>query len=193
MEAAGLVQRLEALLPAIRARREEIERERHLPRELVAALRDTGVFALEIPRAIGGMQAAPVEILQAIDIVSRADGSTGWCTALTVANNGVAGFMNGGGRAIGRPRGQCARRRQRHLQDLGDAAPCTRCRRGRPSLHRGAPRLGGRRPRVHGPNAARPDVLTGRHQGVRKEAVRGSRRVASLLWGPALPTFTASP
>src|ERR1700741_4180442 len=97
MEAAGLVQRLEGLLPAIRARREEIERDRDVPLDLVGALRDTGLFALEIPRALGGMEAAPAEILRVIDTVSGADGSTGGCAALAIANNGISGFMNEAG------------------------------------------------------------------------------------------------
>jgi alkylation response protein AidB-like acyl-CoA dehydrogenase len=97
METADLVQRLERQAPTISARREDIERDRQLPRELVDALRETGVFALEIPRAIGGLEAAPVDILGALEVLSRADGSTGWCAALGVANNGIAGFMGEAG------------------------------------------------------------------------------------------------
>jgi alkylation response protein AidB-like acyl-CoA dehydrogenase len=93
----ALVQRLEGLLPAIRERREEIERDRRLPGDLVSALRDTGLFALEVPRALGGLEAAPTEILRAIDAISRADGSVGWCAALATANNGVAGFLSEAG------------------------------------------------------------------------------------------------
>jgi alkylation response protein AidB-like acyl-CoA dehydrogenase len=97
MEMQALLERLEGLLPAIHTRREEIERERRLPRDLVHVLRDTGVFALELPRAIGGMEAAPADVLRAIELVSRADGSTGWCVALGLANNGAAGFMQDAG------------------------------------------------------------------------------------------------
>jgi alkylation response protein AidB-like acyl-CoA dehydrogenase len=97
METTELLQRLEGLLPTIRARREDIERERRLPRELASALRDTGVFGLELPRAVGGLEAEPADILRAIEIVSRADGSTGWCTGLGIANNGVAGVMSEAG------------------------------------------------------------------------------------------------
>lgn len=93
METLALLERLEALLPAIHTRRDEIERDRRLPRDLVHALRDTGLFALEVPRAIGGMEAAPADVLRAIEIVSRADGSTGWCAGIAIANNGAAGFM----------------------------------------------------------------------------------------------------
>ena len=93
METTGLVQRLEALLPAITARREEIEKARRLPRDLVDVLCKTGIFSLEIPRALGGKEAAPLEILQIIETIARADGSTGWCAAVAIANNGAVGFM----------------------------------------------------------------------------------------------------
>lgn len=97
METTTLMQRLEGLLPAIRARRDEIENDRRLPRDVVDALCDTGLFALELPRAIGGMEAEPADVLRAIEAVSRADGSTGWCAALAIANNGASGFMKEAG------------------------------------------------------------------------------------------------
>jgi alkylation response protein AidB-like acyl-CoA dehydrogenase len=97
MEATALTKRLEEVLPAIRARREEVERLRRLPADLVSLLQATAVCALEVPRALGGHGAAPVEILQAIELVSRGDASTGWCVAQAVANNGLVGFMEEAG------------------------------------------------------------------------------------------------
>src|SRR5262245_61259006 len=91
MDTNTLMKRLEAVLPALRARRDDIERERRLPREVSAALRDTGVCALEVPRALGGVEAAPADIVRAIELVSRADGSTGWCVAQAVVTGGCAG------------------------------------------------------------------------------------------------------
>jgi alkylation response protein AidB-like acyl-CoA dehydrogenase len=49
------------LLPVIRARREEIELARRMPRDLVESLRKTGVFALGAPRSIGGHEASEAE------------------------------------------------------------------------------------------------------------------------------------
>ncbi len=93
MESQGLLTRsLEELLPRIRERREEIERARRLPADLVDDLRRTGLFALEVPRAIGGQQADPLDSLRAIETVARADGSTGWCAMVAITNNGAAGF-----------------------------------------------------------------------------------------------------
>lgn len=97
MDTAGLVQRIEGLHPVLRARREEIERDRRLPHDLVSILRDTGIFALELPRRIGGAEATPPDILEVIEAISRVDGAIGWCSALAIANNGIAGFMHESG------------------------------------------------------------------------------------------------
>jgi alkylation response protein AidB-like acyl-CoA dehydrogenase len=97
METTNLVERLQDLLPAIRARREDIEKARRLPRDLVDQLRETGIFSLEVPRAIGGREAAPPGIMRVIETIATADGSTGWCAGLAIANNGVSGFMDEAG------------------------------------------------------------------------------------------------
>src|SRR5689334_808611 len=89
-----VLERLKALRPAIRARREEIERARKLPRDLVDELKKTGLFRLSIPRAVGGDEAEPHRILDAIETVASADGSTGWCSMIGTANNLSAGYLN---------------------------------------------------------------------------------------------------
>jgi alkylation response protein AidB-like acyl-CoA dehydrogenase len=94
MENNTLIERLDELLPGIRAQREEIERARRLPRELVQRLTRTGLFGLEIPRALGGLEAPFPETMRAIETLATADGSTAWCAALALAGGGAAGFMN---------------------------------------------------------------------------------------------------
>lgn len=85
------------LLPEIRARREEIERARRMPRDLVEVLRRTGMFSLGVPRAIGGEEGTPVDIMRAIETVATADGSTGWCAMVATGNNVAAGYMRESG------------------------------------------------------------------------------------------------
>ena len=62
--------------------------------DLVDALRKTGVFTLSVPRAIGGREATPVDLMQAIETVATADGSAGWCTMVGLGNNIAAGYMD---------------------------------------------------------------------------------------------------
>ena len=94
METERVLRDLEGLRPAIRARREEIEKARRMPRDLVDDLAKTGLFRLSVPRAVGGREASPREILRAIETISTADGSTGWCAMIGTANNLSSGYMS---------------------------------------------------------------------------------------------------
>lgn len=94
METEGLLESLDGLRPAIRSRREEIERERRLPRDLVEELRRTGWFRSSVPRALGGREAPPREILKGIESIAAADGSAGWCAMIGSANNLASGYLN---------------------------------------------------------------------------------------------------
>ena len=101
MTTPDVLRQLSDLQPAVRQRRAEIEDARQLPRDLAAALRRSQVFRLGLPKTVGGLQATPQEILQAIETVAAADGSTGWCAMVGVANNIAAGYMHeSGARAV---------------------------------------------------------------------------------------------
>jgi indole-3-acetate monooxygenase len=93
MTTNGFPQRIRALLPKIRARREEIEAARRLPRDLVNELSATGIFKLGVPKAIGGDEADPLDIMRAIETVSAADGSTGWVSLIGISSGFQAGYM----------------------------------------------------------------------------------------------------
>jgi alkylation response protein AidB-like acyl-CoA dehydrogenase len=90
---AEVLKGIEAVLPGIRARRDEIEAARRLPLDLVNQLRDTGVFGMSVPRVIGGTEATLTEIMRAIETVATADGSAGWCTMIGITSNAAAGYM----------------------------------------------------------------------------------------------------
>lgn len=55
-----------------------IEAQRALPAEVVTLLRSTGLLAMGLPRALGGLESGPEELISSIEEVSRADASTGW-------------------------------------------------------------------------------------------------------------------
>jgi indole-3-acetate monooxygenase len=97
MDPNTVMKSIEDLLPTIRSRREDIEQARRLPRDLVDELVKTGVFTLAIPKDLGGLQAQPTDLMRAIEAVSSADGSTGWCTMIAAGNNIAAGFANEAG------------------------------------------------------------------------------------------------
>ena len=96
MDTSAVSKGIQELLPAIRKRRDEIEKSRRMPRDIVDQLRKTGVFALAAPRDVGGGEASPHEIMRAIESVATADGSAGWCTMIGSSGNLVGGYMPAG-------------------------------------------------------------------------------------------------
>jgi alkylation response protein AidB-like acyl-CoA dehydrogenase len=93
VDTTGILASIRDSLPAIRDRAPEIERARRMPRDLAEALTRTGMFSLTVPRAIGGLEASPLEVMRSIELVATADGSAGWCAMIGVANNVAAGYM----------------------------------------------------------------------------------------------------
>lgn len=77
----------------LRDRGAEIEQAGRLPAEVVAALREAGVFRLWMPRELGGLEAEPATVLQVLQTLAAADGSTGWCAATGLASNSVGAFV----------------------------------------------------------------------------------------------------
>jgi len=78
---------LEAAVATIATLITRIEHERTLPREAVDALVKAGVFKLLVPREYGGAD-DPRGAVEAIETLSRVDGSAGWC-AMIGATSGL--------------------------------------------------------------------------------------------------------
>jgi alkylation response protein AidB-like acyl-CoA dehydrogenase len=97
METSRVMQGIQELLPAIRKRRDEIEKGRRMPRDLVDELRKTGVFRQTVRRAVGGDEASPLDVLRAIELVSSADGSAGWTVMIGTGCNVVSGYLEESG------------------------------------------------------------------------------------------------
>lgn len=81
--AAGstMIERATALAPQIAKRAAEIDATRELPPDLAAALADAGLFKLLVPPRFGGSALALPELMEIVERVAGADGSTGWCVA----------------------------------------------------------------------------------------------------------------
>src|SRR6476469_2262954 len=84
-------QRAEALVgpvaDAIRQMSAQAEADRRLPDELIARLKEAGLFSIYTPKAFGGIELPLPEALKVVEEVARHDGSTGWTVALGVANS----------------------------------------------------------------------------------------------------------
>jgi alkylation response protein AidB-like acyl-CoA dehydrogenase len=73
---------MEALLPEIRERAEEIEQARNVPRDLAEKLRSAGVFRRYVPLSHGGDEVWPDEGATVIEEIARADASVAWVAAV---------------------------------------------------------------------------------------------------------------
>ena len=71
-----------ALAPEIKARAQEIEQARAVPRDLAEKLRSAGVFRRYVPRSHGGDELWPDEGLTVIEELARADASIAWVAAV---------------------------------------------------------------------------------------------------------------
>lgn len=69
---------LNTVLTEIRARRDEFEEKRHVPRDMIAQFKQLGVYRAHAPRCFGGDACSPSDFLRLIEKISEADGSSGW-------------------------------------------------------------------------------------------------------------------
>lgn len=69
------------------------ERERRLPAELSNALADAGLYRLCVPAALGGAEAEPVELVEAVETLAAGDGSAGWCLAVCATAGMLAAYL----------------------------------------------------------------------------------------------------
>src|SRR5262249_39078357 len=79
--------------PLIRAARDEIEANRHLPDSLVDAMANAGLFRMYVPRALGGFEVDPVTFSAVVEEVSRFDGAAGWNLTVGAVYGVLAGFL----------------------------------------------------------------------------------------------------
>jgi alkylation response protein AidB-like acyl-CoA dehydrogenase len=73
------VARAHALAPLITSLSPRIESERALPGELLSALHEARLFRLLLPRSLGGAELEPAVLVEVIETLAAADGSTAWC------------------------------------------------------------------------------------------------------------------
>ena len=87
---AALLERARELQPLVRSLADRAEAERTLPREVVQALREAGLFRIAVAAEVGGVEATPREQILAIEAISEADGAAGWALMIGVESLGFA-------------------------------------------------------------------------------------------------------
>lgn len=82
-----------ALAPLIREHATVIEQERRLPRAVVDALTEAGVFRLLVPRVLGGAETDPVTACRVVEELASVDGATGWCAMIAAGLGQFGGLL----------------------------------------------------------------------------------------------------
>jgi indole-3-acetate monooxygenase len=75
------------------------ERLGRLTDKVAAAMLDANLFSILLPAADGGLGGTSVELFEAVEEIARADGSAGWCTAIS---NAISSFVHKGATARAR-------------------------------------------------------------------------------------------
>ena len=88
---SNLLSAVADLFPAIAAAQAELDATQRLPTDLIAGLADAGVFNMSVPRALGGLEVDPLEMIDVIERLSWADGAVGWIAAIA---SGTAGYIS---------------------------------------------------------------------------------------------------
>lgn len=78
------------LLDVIQARRDTFETLRHVPRDVVVAMKQAGIFRSATPPRFGGDAMAPHLFLEMVEAIGKIDGSAAWVAAFGSANTYIA-------------------------------------------------------------------------------------------------------
>ncbi len=89
----GLVAAVQALGPLIDDHREALAKGPDLPRPLADALTRAGLTQLWLPRALGGPETRPLDLVRAIEALARLDGAVAWCAMISSVGSRFAGLM----------------------------------------------------------------------------------------------------
>jgi alkylation response protein AidB-like acyl-CoA dehydrogenase len=87
--------------PVIRRYADQGERDRRLAPEVVDAMLDAGVFRAWVPRALGGLEMAPLSAMRLFEGIAHAGGSAGWVASNSInATVAFQAFPEAGAREV---------------------------------------------------------------------------------------------
>jgi alkylation response protein AidB-like acyl-CoA dehydrogenase len=88
------VTRARGLAAAIADAADEIERSRRFPAALLDRLHEERLFRMLYPGAVGGDEVHPGAYVRAVEEVSRADGSVGWCVSIANSTGLIVPYLD---------------------------------------------------------------------------------------------------
>ena len=81
------------LRPFLAEKSDEIETARRLTPEVVAAMKEAGLFRMIMPKIWGGPELTSMEQVEVIEEISRGDASAGWCLMIGCDSGLYSGFL----------------------------------------------------------------------------------------------------
>lgn len=89
-----LVARAAAMVPALRARADEIEKARKVPEDVVQMFKDAGFFRILQPKAYGGWEMNPIVFMRVLGELGRGCCASAWIMMILGVHNWEFGLMD---------------------------------------------------------------------------------------------------
>ena len=87
------IERARELQPMLRAASDEIERRRGVTPEIVAAMKERGIFRMLLPRSLGGAELDPLTYTEVLYTLAQAEGSVAWCLGQNSGCSMIAPYL----------------------------------------------------------------------------------------------------
>ncbi len=85
--------RARELKPMLAAAGDDIERGREVTPEIVAAMKERGIFRMLLPRSLGGAELDPLTYTEVLYTLAQGDGSTAWCLGQNSGCSMIAPYL----------------------------------------------------------------------------------------------------
>jgi alkylation response protein AidB-like acyl-CoA dehydrogenase len=82
------------LKPLVSGAADQAERERRLPRAVVEAFADAGLFRMLVPRSLGGAESNVTTYARVVEEIAKVDGSTAWCLSQGAGSALIAAYLD---------------------------------------------------------------------------------------------------
>jgi alkylation response protein AidB-like acyl-CoA dehydrogenase len=89
----ALIEAAQRITPLVRACRDEGERERRLPAQVLAAMHEARLFGMYIPKALDGLEIDPITSMVVVEEIARADAAAAWNLMLGATYGLWAAFL----------------------------------------------------------------------------------------------------
>jgi indole-3-acetate monooxygenase len=94
MSVSDIYANARALSGYLKEKAAEIDEARRLPADVVARVREAGLFRLTMPRIWGGPEFSSIEQVEVIEELSRANSAVGWCVMIGCDSGIYSGYLD---------------------------------------------------------------------------------------------------